>query len=112
MDITVDRRPNVHVVIFTGRLDTLAAGDLQQSLEGELDGGAKNLLLDFSEVIYLSSAALAVLLLVWNRLRETNGIVAICNPAPNIRNTLEITGFAKRIELFDNRAEALRRFPA
>lgn len=112
MDITVDRRPALHLVIFTGRLDTMAAGDLQQALEAELDGGAQNLLLDFAQVDYLSSAALAVLLLVWNRLRQINGAVAICNPAPNIRNILEITGFAKRIELFDNRAEALRRFPA
>ena len=52
---------------ITGKLDTLTAPELAADLEKGLEG-AENLLWDFSELDYISSAGFRVLLLAQNML--------------------------------------------
>ena len=50
-----------------GKLDTLSSPELAADLEKGLDG-AENLVWDFSDLIYISSAGFRVLLIAQNRL--------------------------------------------
>lgn len=60
-----------------------------------------NLLLDFSNVTYMSSAALTELLRLNQALGEQGGSVRLCNLTPAIRNVFQITNLEKLFYIHD-----------
>lgn len=77
------------VLALKGRLDTNTAPQLEQSLE--LDG-VKELVLDFSELEYISSAGLRVVLAAQKKMNE-KGSMKLTNVNETIMEVFEITGF-------------------
>lgn len=73
-----------------GSLDASTAPDLQAEVEA-LDG-VKDLIFDFSRLVYISSAGLRVILIARNLLGP-DGSVRIIRVKDTIRKILEITGF-------------------
>lgn len=73
---------------------------------------ALNLLLDFSNVGYMSSAALTELLRVNEALRNAGGSVRLCGLSANIRKVFQITNLEKLFVIHegDNVNLALKRF--
>ena len=61
LDIKKTVNGNELVIVMTGRLDTLTAPQLEEELSASIDS-AENLVFDFSELEYISSAGLRVLL--------------------------------------------------
>jgi len=66
------------------------------------DSGRRKVLLNFSNVEYLSSAALAKLITLNKKLQQVNGRLVLCNIDPQIYEVFEITKLNK---LFDIQAE-------
>jgi anti-anti-sigma factor len=62
MDISQSQKDDVTVVALAGRFDAQSAGDVEDSLNTALDGGAKKILVDMGDIEYISSAGLRVLL--------------------------------------------------
>lgn len=60
-----------------------------------------NLLLNFQNVTYMSSAALTELLRINQALRERGGSVRLCNLTPAIRNVFQITNLEKLFFIHD-----------
>ena len=79
-----------------GRIDTLTAPELDSALA--LDG-VEELIFDFSEVTYISSAGLRVLLAALKRLGGHPVTVAHVSPA--VREVFDITGFSALFTLTD-----------
>jgi anti-anti-sigma factor len=72
-----------------------------------LDGASKQLLLDFTELDYVSSAGLRVLLIAAKRVKACQGRLAICALRPDVLEVFEISGFTKIFSLYPTRAQAL-----
>ena len=79
---------NVKVV---GRLDTTTAPELEASLKESFEGLTK-LVLDFSELEYLSSAGLRVLLQAQKTMNK-QGEMILKNVNETINEIFEVTGF-------------------
>ncbi len=77
---------------LTGRLDTETSQDLQNVIEKELDG-VRLLTVDMTELTYLTSAGLRVLLHVSKRMNTPESSVVVSNPNNEIREVFKITGF-------------------
>ncbi|MDY3780841.1 MAG: STAS domain-containing protein [Candidatus Faecousia sp.] len=77
-------------VTVSGRLDTLTAPALEQELKTSLDG-VTQLVLDFKDLEYISSAGLRVLLGA-HKAMKGNLIVKNANQA--LMEVFDITGFA------------------
>lgn len=77
-------------VTVSGRLDTLTAPALEQELQTSLDG-VTQLVLDFKDLEYISSAGLRVLLGA-HKAMKGNLIVKNANQA--LMEVFDITGFA------------------
>ncbi len=72
--------------------------------------GKRNILVNFTKVEYLSSAALGKLISLHKRVLSAKGKLALCCIAPSIFEVFEITGLKKVFKVFDTEQEALESF--
>jgi anti-sigma B factor antagonist len=75
-----------------GRLDTTTAPELEATVDGCI-AGLKELVMDCSELEYVSSAGLRVILKA-QKLMNAQGTMKVMNVNETIMEVFEITGFA------------------
>ena len=79
------------VFSLEGRLDTVTAPELENALQGALDG-VTELTLDFEKLDYISSAGLRVLLAAQKRM-NCQGSMKLVHVNETIMEIFEVTGF-------------------
>lgn len=79
-------------VTVSGRLDTTTAPTLEEELKGSLDG-VKDLVIDFKDLEYISSAGLRVLL-VLQRIMSKQGTMRVIDVNETVMEIFEVTGFS------------------
>jgi len=67
----------------------------------------RKLILDFSEVKFLSSSALGVLVTLRKKSDAIKGQVLLCGMRPELRKIFKITNLEKLFQFFDNEERAL-----
>lgn len=91
MTITKNRTGNKLEIVLEGRLDTTTAPQLETELkEGISD--VEELRLDFSDLAYISSAGLRVLLSA-QKIMNRQGSMVICNANEDVMDVFDVTGF-------------------
>ena len=75
-----------------GRLDSNTAPLLSKELEASLDG-VRDLTVDLSTLVYISSMGLRVLLSAQRKLRANNGTLVVKNPSELVSEILDLTRF-------------------
>ena len=85
------------IVIAEGRIDTNTA----PLLENEITDIEKyeNLIFDFKNVEYISSAGLRVLLTAQKRINKVGGNMKISNVSENVKDVFEVTGFTDILKI-------------
>ncbi len=83
-------------VTLEGRLDTITSTQLDEELEGSIEG-VKHIILDLKDLTYISSAGLRVLLKYQTAMKK-NGMI-IKNVRKEINSVLNITGFNKFLNI-------------
>jgi anti-sigma B factor antagonist len=68
------------------------------------------ILLDFSAVDYLSSAALGKLITMNKKIKGVSGQLRLCNIRPEIYEVFEITSLNKMFPIYDDQETALEAF--
>lgn len=91
-DVTVDTPQQVSVMEMVGDVDTNSAPLVQQQVLPLAQPGAK-LLLDMTQVPYMSSAGLRVLLSLYRQVTAKNGQLILVGLVEDIKDTMSITGF-------------------
>ena len=91
MKLTPKKNGSDLTIQLSGELNTLTAQDLTALLNKEL-GGVKNLILDFAECDYVSSAGLRLLLATFKQMRAAKGSMKLTNVGENFRDVLHNTG--------------------
>lgn len=80
------------VLAVEGRLDTITAPELEKEVNG-LEDSVRNLVIDFTDVEYVSSAGLRVLLFAQKKMSKV-GSLKLTNVKDAVMEVFEITGFA------------------
>lgn len=82
------------VVAFHGELDVANAPAMRDCLADVIlqHGDGLKLEINFSEVQYIDSVCLSVLIFANKRLKESGGSMAVLNPSLPVRKVMEITG--------------------
>ncbi len=106
MKVTTTHSGNTAVAAVNGRVDSANAKDLDQELSTIIEGGVNHLVVDCSELSYISSAGLRALLVAIKKTNAAGGGVAMCQVPPHIREVLEVSGFTRLTKVFDTSAEA------
>ena len=80
------------VIALEGRLDTTSAPDLEKELKTSLDG-VTDLTLDLTNLDYISSAGLRVLLSTHKTMMK-QGQMKVTNASDIVKEVFDVTGFS------------------
>ena len=94
MNLTKKAAGDALTIALEGRLDTTTSPQLDNELDVSLEG-VKDLTLDFSELTYISSAGLRVLLRAQRKMNGCQGTMRVTGVSDSILEIFEITGFSE-----------------
>jgi anti-sigma B factor antagonist len=104
--ISVEYAGNATVVKFTDEkiLEEKDIKALQDSILPIIESasGQINLVLDFGNVRFLSSAVLGLLIRISKRIYECEGQLKLCNISPKIYEIFKITRLTKTFDIYDS----------
>ncbi len=107
MAISITQHQGITIVVNQGRLDTNSSPAAEEAINAAIDAGANQLIVDFSQTDYISSAGLRVLLKTVKTLKPKNGALVLCSANEQIHEVLEISGFLGMMQAYENLDEAL-----
>ena len=93
MTIKIVQNDEKTIFVLAGRLDTITAPQLQNTLIPAFEETLK-ITLDFSSLAYISSAGLRVLLMGQKTAKAKDAVMEICGVSEEIMDIFEMTGFA------------------
>jgi anti-sigma B factor antagonist len=94
MEVKQTKNNDVDIVQITDRLDSNTSAQCEEQLVSIIDSGNKKMVIDFSQLEYISSAGLRVLLLAAKKLKSVDGRIVIAALKPHIREVFDIAGFS------------------
>jgi anti-anti-sigma factor len=113
-DFSIDHRQAKRCDIFTphGRIDSSTAPQLEEALKQVLDAGRYNIVINLSDVSFLSSAALRVLVSTAQACRKLGrgGDVYLAEVPEHLKEVFDLTGLDDLFRFFDTDAEAAGSF--
>jgi anti-sigma B factor antagonist len=98
------------LIVVSGELDYAASPRLRARISAHIDGGTLHLVLDLSEVTFIDSTAIGVLVAAATRLRETGGgsLCVVCaDENARVLRIFDIAGVADALEVHGSREDAL-----
>ena len=98
------------IVTANGRVDGANAREFQDALGAAIDPEVSGMILNLSQLTYISSAGLRAILLTANVLREREAKFAACALPDRIREVFQISGFDQIVPIHDTEAEAIAAF--
>jgi anti-anti-sigma factor len=110
MELAPRRFAETLVLSPKGRIDHATAEPFRSALWREMEASGADLLrivLDVSDLDYISSAGLRVLMLAAKRARSGGGILVVAAPRPMVREILEISKFTLVFPVFATVREAV-----
>jgi anti-anti-sigma factor len=108
MDITEDRRDAILILGLSGRLDAGTSKMFEEKILAKIDSGERLLVVDLSQLDYISSAGLRVFLLGAKRLNSVSGKILLCCLKAHIKQVFDIAGFSSILSLYNSREEAVK----
>lgn len=104
MEIHVRAEHGITVIELVGELTWKTAGDAgaEERILEHVRPGAK-LCVDMTRVGYMSSAGLRLLLKLYRTVHDGGGRIVLVGLVPDIRDTMENTGFLNFFQLYPDR---------
>ncbi len=93
--VNYDRDKNAWVIKLDGEVDIYTSPKMKEVLIDSLKEKNIDILIDCSNLEYVDSTGLGVLISVLKRVRESENKIIITNLKPNIRKLFDITGLDK-----------------
>lgn len=86
------------VATLIGELDTAAAQETEQALKPLLDSKGKDIVIDCTELEYIASSGLRLLLGILKQAQEVGSRVVLKNVNDVVKDVLDLTGFVSIFE--------------
>ena len=111
MDIKVNEFEKAEVIAVSGRVDSVEAQGFEKALQDANQRGRYNLVIDMSQLEYMSSAGFRALAAAQrNSQRHRRGDVVLVQVPALVHEALDLVGFAEHFMTFDDVASALAYF--
>ena len=81
------------IIKVSGRVDTTTAPELEKTIKNSIEGETE-LILDFENLDYISSAGLRVVLAAQKSMNQQGGKMKVTNVNEIVAEVFDITGFA------------------
>lgn len=97
------------VRIGDNRLDAVSSQDFKMYMFDIVDDGIRNIGIDMSNVAFIDSTGLGVLVAVLNRLGQ-DGTLFLWRVSPEVKSILELTQLYKVLDIYETEDDALGTF--
>ena len=104
---TEQQDDGVIVVVVHGEVDIRTAPDLRDCLSEVIDSDVKRVVLDLTDVEFLDSTALSVMVGAHKRLAKTGEPLAVVATTEAVQRVLSVTGLSRVFAVHDSRDAAL-----
>lgn len=98
---------NGEIIALQGQINSGNAAEAENELAATLDRGVSRLILDCSQLSYISSAGLRVILVLAKRSRASAAKLVLFGMQPSVREVFAISGFLAILQVVESREEAL-----
>ncbi len=101
----------VTVLDLSGKI-SIGEGDLQlrEAVNGLLDEGRTNVLLNLNSVSYMDSAGIGELVACFKRARDKGSALKLLNPSGKVQDLLVLTRLQEIFEIYRDERESLTSF--
>ena len=107
MDITVTKKGRAIIVKMNGNFDIASSAPFNEQLTALMDAGETRILLDFSQVSFIVSTGLAMLLKTAQRINDDDGLLHICCINETVHEVITMTNFDTILSIFKTKELAL-----
>lgn len=111
MDVITSQFKRCDLVRVTGRIDSYTAPRLAEAFDAINEAGRFKIVFDMSDVEYISSAGLRVMINTQKTCKRWNrGEMVLAGVPQRIHGALDLTGFVPLFKFFDDVTEAVGSF--
>ena len=107
MAINAERQGDTLVAKAEGRIDGTNAREFQDDLDSVIEEGDRTVILNFEDLMYISSAGIRVVLMTAKTLQRREARFALCSLSEPVREIFEVSGFDKIIPIHASQADAI-----
>lgn len=93
-----------------GSIDTTTSSDLEGTLIEGINQGMRWIILDLTDVRYISSAGIRVFIAAAKTLKEKKGELLFSTPNKNVSDILRLSGLFKIFKVYPDNAAAIQSF--
>ena len=100
------------IIIFklNGNLNSNTAPELEDRIFEAISNESKNMILDFEDLDYISSAGLRVIMKTAKNLKQSDGCIVLCSMQEYVKEVFEIAGFDAYLPIVLTMDDALNQF--
>jgi len=109
MKITKRNKDEVICLELSGRLDTNTSKDLEKAISELSIAKETKLLLDFTDIEYVSSSGLRVILLTAKKIKSESGKLVLFGMKDVIKEVFDMTGFTPILNIVSTAEEAFKK---
>lgn len=92
MQIEEKRSGEQATLVLSGRLDAVAAQELEPKVRALVEGGVRRVVVDLAGLEFVASSGLRVFLALAKLVKRAEGRVAFCRLQPPVREVFDISG--------------------
>jgi len=107
MEINSRKEDKGLIVSIKGRIDAVTAPDFEKSLSTWISQGETVLIVNLSELEYISSAGLRSILAIAKVLKAKGGKLIFACLKGTVKDVFKISGFGSIFQLYESEQEAL-----
>jgi anti-sigma B factor antagonist len=108
--ISVREHNPAKIIDLNGYLDAHTAPQLEEAFQGLLDNECYKIIVNFRELIYISSAGLGVFMAFIEDVRGNKGDIKLVGMSPKVYNVFDLLGFPMLYEIYDDEQQAQQKF--
>ncbi len=106
----IKQQNQVNIVELGGYLDAHTAPQLENVFSELIREKKFNVVVNFEQLSYISSAGLGVFMAFIETMRENKGDIKLAAMKPNVFNIFDLLGFPLLYEIFSSENEAIEKF--
>ena len=100
----------ITAISITGFLDAYTYSEFEQTINNLFDQNQYKLIVDMSNVDYISSAGAGVFIGAIGLAQENSGNIIIIRPKPGVKEVFDLLGLSQIFPITDNMESALKMF--
>ena len=107
MATKIEQTSEISILTPAGRMDGSTAASIEKEILDVISAGFARVVLDLSQIEYISSAGLRVVVIAAKRLKQRSGTFVLCSLQPLVREVFEVSGLLGVVTIMASLGEAM-----